>query len=88
MDPVTEANPNGKRVRFTAAQNQQPTTIEKAKLPISVSLASLPPPIKSLAIKYNSIFLKLRIDLPNLETTNSRFAHEAFIPHSPPTTSV
>jgi hypothetical protein len=82
MDPATEANPNGKRVRFNAAQNQQPTAIEKAKLPVSVSLASLPPPIKTLAIKYNSSFLQLRIDLRNLEATHSRLAKEDFIPHS------
>jgi hypothetical protein len=53
-----------------------------AKLPLTVALASLPPPIKSLAIKYNSTFLKLRIDLRNLETTHSRLAKEEFIPHS------
>jgi hypothetical protein len=84
MDPVTEANPNGKRVRI-AAQTQpsskQPTAVDMAKLAVSVSLASLPPPIKSLANRYHITFLQLRIDLRNLKTTHSRLAKEEFIPH-------
>jgi hypothetical protein len=41
MDPVPEANPNGKRTQFSA-QNQLPTAIDMAKLPFSVALAIAP----------------------------------------------
>jgi hypothetical protein len=80
MDPVTEANPNGKRTQLSS-QSQNPTTIEMAKLPLYIALVLLPPPIKTLAIRYNSTFLQLHVDLCNLEATHSRLAKEEFVPH-------
>ncbi len=85
MDSATETTANRKRVRIASEpckSRQVPQAVEMAKLAASVTLASLPPAIKSLAMRYHSTFLKLRIDLRNLDNTQSRLAKEDFIPRS------
>jgi hypothetical protein len=53
-----------------------------AKMAASVTIASLPTAIKSLASKYHQQFLHLRIDLLCIqESTESRLAKEDFEPH-------
>jgi hypothetical protein len=85
MDSATETIANRKRVRIApepSKTRQIPQAIEMAKLAASVTLASLPPAIKTLAMRYHSVFLNLRIDLRNLENTQSRLAKDDFIPRS------
>ncbi len=85
MDSATKTTANRKRVQIASEpckSRQVPQAIEMAKLAASVTLASLPPAIKSLAMRYHSTFLKLRIDLRNLDNTQSRLAKEDFIPRS------
>jgi hypothetical protein len=83
MDPATETNNNGKRVRIapsTASPAQ--SAVEKAKFAVAVALTTLPSAIKTLAYKYNAKFLELRIHLRTLDSTKSRLLQEDFIPHS------
>jgi hypothetical protein len=87
MDPATNANDNGKRARTSkkthnAHPQQPPTAVQMARLAAAVTIASLPPAIKSLASTYHQQFLQLRIDLRVLESTESRLAKEDFVPHS------
>ena len=83
MDPATQTNNNGKRIR-TAPSAAPPASsaVEKAKFAVSPALTSLPSAIKTLAYKWNARFLELRIQLRTLDSTRARLLHEDFTPHS------
>jgi hypothetical protein len=86
MDPATEENQNGKRVKF--AQNAGPsrtaprTAISCAKLTASITIASLPEAITPLAEHYFSKFLASKIELLSLTTNKARLANADFVPTS------
>jgi hypothetical protein len=90
MDSATDANDNNKRARVGKTRTKPPlsrphqpsTAVQMARMAASVTIASLPTAIKSLASKYHQQFLQLRIDLRILETTESRLAKDDFEPHS------
>jgi hypothetical protein len=86
MDPATDNNRNGKRVRI--AQTKSPsgsltrTAIDCAKFAASITIASLPTAIKPLAEHYFSKFIALKLELHQLATTKARLANEDFVPTS------
>jgi hypothetical protein len=84
MDTATEANNNGKRTRFDdIAQcpiNASPK--ERANFCATVALASLPPTIKSLALRLHKEFITLRCEIQRLSSTKERLATPDFIPVS------
>jgi hypothetical protein len=86
MDSVTKGNHKGKWVRIahTEPSKMRPTSqaIEMVKLAASVTLALLQPAIKTLGMWYHITFLKLWVDLCNLDNTQSRLVKEHFIPQS------
>jgi hypothetical protein len=69
MDIATEPNNNGKRARANAQtrSSQRTSALQDARFAASVTLASLPATIKALAEPLLDTFLKLRIELYNLE---------------------
>ena len=87
MDPATEENPNGKRVKIAQAndppRSSEPSTaISCAKLTASISIASLPDAIKPLAEHYFTKFLTSKIELLGLVNKKTRLANADYVPIS------
>lgn len=86
MDPATEENTNGKRVKFAQAESpsglKQGTAVSCAKLTASICIASLPDAIKPLAQHYFSKFLASKIELLGLVNTKTRLANADYVPTS------
>jgi hypothetical protein len=86
MDPATEENPNGKRVKFAQTaglpRSTPSTAISSAKLSASITIASLPEAIKPLAEHYFSKFLASKIELLRLVNNKARLANADFVPTS------
>ena len=84
MDIATEANNNSKHARFDdIAQcpvNASPK--ERANFCATVALVSLPPTIKSLALRLHKEFIALRCEIQRLTSTKERLATSDFIPVS------
>lgn len=84
MDIATEPNNNGKRARANAQtrSSQRTSALQDARFAASVTLASLPATIKALAEPLLDTFLKLRIELYNLEENKSRLSKADYSPIS------
>jgi hypothetical protein len=84
MNIATEPNNNGKRARTNAQPKplKRTSALQDARFVASVTLASLPTTIKTMAEPLSDTFLKLRTELYNLEQNKSRLAKEDFRPIS------
>jgi hypothetical protein len=86
MNPATEDNQNGKRVRFAQTADSSgsapSTAISCAKMAASITIASLPDAIIPLAEHYFSKFLTSKVELLALVNTKARLANNDFYPTS------
>jgi hypothetical protein len=81
MDPATETNNNGKRVRIAPHMvTPAASAIEKAKFTVAVALTLLPPAIKTLAYKNHAKLIKLRIQLGILNQPNQNSTRKTTFP--------
>jgi hypothetical protein len=92
MEPATDTTDNhdeadkNKRVCFGDASStpaRAPTALGRARFAATVTIASLPEALQSLAPqRFSDDFLKIKTEILRLEQTKSRLAGDAFIPHS------